>query len=182
MPSTERSTASQTPPVPSKKKFRTVLGFGAVFKDAETDATAEETPNFSSLGRNLAFARKSFDAATSLKTTRRHTPGSSSIADPSFFAPKAVDIAQTQSSTVNPPTSNMQAIEVTDSRTSSRRQPVHVDQDGPWSISVAETPHNAQTYSLYIKSELHSLLVHVYSQSCDSQLRSPCPNLVSIYT
>ncbi|KAG9222210.1 hypothetical protein CCMSSC00406_0006507 [Pleurotus cornucopiae] len=157
MPSTVRSTASQTPPVPSKKKFRTVLGFGAVFKDAETDATAEETSNFSSLGRNLAFARKSFDAATSLKTTRRHTPGSSSIADPSFFAPKAVDIAQTQSSTVNPPTSNMQAIEVTDSRTSSRRQPVHVDQDGPWSISVAETPHNAQTYSLYIKTPTHNL-------------------------
>jgi len=26
-------------------------------------------------------------------------------------------------------------------------------QDGPWSVSVAETPYDARSYSLYIKSE-----------------------------
>jgi serum/glucocorticoid-regulated kinase 2 len=34
-----------------------------------------------------------------------------------------------------------------------RRAPLRMDaQDGPWSISVAEHPHNARAYTLYIKS------------------------------
>lgn len=28
------------------------------------------------------------------------------------------------------------------------------NQDGPWSVSVAETPYDARSYSLYIKSRL----------------------------
>jgi hypothetical protein len=40
----------------------------------------------------------------------------------------------------------------------SRRPPVRMDaQDGPWSVSVAETPHDARSYSLYIKSEFTDL-------------------------
>lgn len=40
-----------------------------------------------------------------------------------------------------------------DSQVSSRRPPVRMDaQDGPWSVSVAETPHDVRSYSLYIKS------------------------------
>lgn len=35
-----------------------------------------------------------------------------------------------------------------------RRPPVRIDaQEGPWSVSVAETPHDAHSYSIYIKSE-----------------------------
>jgi hypothetical protein len=44
-------------------------------------------------------------------------------------------------------------IDNTLSNSSGMRPPVRMDaQDGPWSISVAETPHDAQSYSLYIKS------------------------------
>ncbi|KAG2022568.1 AGC/NDR protein kinase [Coprinopsis cinerea AmutBmut pab1-1] len=39
-----------------------------------------------------------------------------------------------------------------------RRQPVRLDgQDGPWSVSVAETPHDSRSYSLYIKTPTHNL-------------------------
>lgn len=35
-----------------------------------------------------------------------------------------------------------------------RRPPVRMNaQDGPWSVSVAETPDDARSYSLYIKSQ-----------------------------
>jgi hypothetical protein len=30
------------------------------------------------------------------------------------------------------------------------------NQDGPWSVSVAESPYDARSYSLYIKSRLFS--------------------------
>ncbi len=36
-----------------------------------------------------------------------------------------------------------------------RRAPVRIDaEDGPWSVSVAESPHDTRSYSLYIKSKL----------------------------
>ncbi|KAJ3807381.1 hypothetical protein F5876DRAFT_48171 [Lentinula aff. lateritia] len=35
----------------------------------------------------------------------------------------------------------------------SRRGPVRIDQDGPWSVSIAESPHDSRSYSLYIKSQ-----------------------------
>ncbi|KIM47384.1 hypothetical protein M413DRAFT_22065 [Hebeloma cylindrosporum] len=41
---------------------------------------------------------------------------------------------------------------------SSRRGPVRMDtQDGPWSVSVAETPYDSHSYSLYIKTPTHNL-------------------------
>jgi serine/threonine protein kinase len=39
-----------------------------------------------------------------------------------------------------------------------RRPPVRIDaQEGPWSVSVAETPHDAHSYSIYIKTSTHNL-------------------------
>ncbi|KAH6911129.1 AGC/AGC-unique protein kinase [Coprinopsis sp. MPI-PUGE-AT-0042] len=39
-----------------------------------------------------------------------------------------------------------------------RRQPVRMDgQDGPWAVSVAESPHDSRSYSLYIKTPTHNL-------------------------
>ncbi|KIK71670.1 hypothetical protein GYMLUDRAFT_66785 [Collybiopsis luxurians FD-317 M1] len=38
-----------------------------------------------------------------------------------------------------------------------RRGLVRIDQDGPWSVSVAESPHDARSYSLYIKTPTHNL-------------------------
>ncbi|KAJ3774106.1 hypothetical protein FB446DRAFT_730135 [Lentinula raphanica] len=39
----------------------------------------------------------------------------------------------------------------------SRRGPVRIDQDGPWSVSVAESPHDSRSYSIYIKTPTHNL-------------------------
>ncbi|RXW17595.1 hypothetical protein EST38_g8259 [Candolleomyces aberdarensis] len=39
-----------------------------------------------------------------------------------------------------------------------RRTPMRIDaEDGPWAISVAETPYDARSYSLYIKTPTHNL-------------------------
>ncbi|KAF9066219.1 hypothetical protein BDP27DRAFT_1204277, partial [Rhodocollybia butyracea] len=35
--------------------------------------------------------------------------------------------------------------------------PVRVAQDGPWSVSVAASPHDQKFYSLYIKTPTHNL-------------------------
>lgn len=43
--------------------------------------------------------------------------------------------------------------------TSLRRGAIRMDQDGPWSVSVAETPYDAYSFSLYIKSEFHRLFL-----------------------
>ncbi|KAE9393751.1 hypothetical protein BT96DRAFT_799177, partial [Gymnopus androsaceus JB14] len=42
----------------------------------------------------------------------------------------------------------------------SRRGPVRIDQDGPWSVSVAESPHDSRSYSLYIKSKSNHSPTH----------------------
>ncbi|GLB43552.1 putative agc agc-unique protein kinase [Lyophyllum shimeji] len=44
-----------------------------------------------------------------------------------------------------------------DSTHSARRTVPRTDQEGPWSVSVAETPHDASSYSLYIKTPTHNL-------------------------
>ncbi|KIJ13756.1 hypothetical protein PAXINDRAFT_80186 [Paxillus involutus ATCC 200175] len=51
----------------------------------------------------------------------------------------------------------MKGLDAASSR-STRRPPVRIDaQEGPWSISVAETPHDARSYSIYIKTPTHNL-------------------------
>jgi len=48
---------------------------------------------------------------------------------------------------------------------SSRRGPVRMDtQDGPWSVSVAETPYDTHSYSLYIKSKHPFLFLSTLSR------------------
>jgi hypothetical protein len=49
---------------------------------------------------------------------------------------------------------------------SSRRGPVRMDtQDGPWSVSVAETPYDSHSYSLYIKSKHLFFLPWIYGMA-----------------
>lgn len=47
------------------------------------------------------------------------------------------------------------------------RRPVRIDQDGPWSVSVAESPHDSRSYSLYIKSEHLTITCGLFSH-CSS--------------
>ncbi|EIW87265.1 hypothetical protein CONPUDRAFT_96619 [Coniophora puteana RWD-64-598 SS2] len=38
-----------------------------------------------------------------------------------------------------------------------RRQPVRMDGDGPWTVSVAENPNDTNSFSIYIKTPTHNL-------------------------
>ncbi|KAJ7082529.1 kinase-like protein [Mycena crocata] len=61
----------------------------------------------------------------------------------------------------------------------SRRPPVRMNaQDGPWSVSVAETPDDARSYSLYIKTPTHNLTLTRTAQELvdlDRKLREAYP-------
>lgn len=167
MPSVVRAAEPQTPhPTASKKKFRTVLGLRAVFK--ESAAPINTHP--STVGRNSHFlTRKSIDTARSYRQRRKHRANRSSVTDVSFFEHDAVEIAPNDDNEPEPPIAfeNMKNLDASRGRPS-RRPPVRMDaQDGPWSVSVAETPHDACSYSLYIKSE--SVVLYV----------SPVPRRVS---
>ncbi|KAF8971807.1 hypothetical protein BDZ97DRAFT_1901477 [Flammula alnicola] len=65
--------------------------------------------------------------------------------------------------------------------TSSRRGPVRMDtQDGPWSVSVAETPYDSHSYSLYIKTPTHNLTLTRTAMELvelDVKLRHSHPNI-----
>ncbi|KAJ6604978.1 hypothetical protein B0H10DRAFT_2077512 [Mycena sp. CBHHK59/15] len=61
-----------------------------------------------------------------------------------------------------------------------RRPPVRMNaQDGPWSVSVAETPDDARSYSLYIKTPTHNLTLTrtaVELVDLDRKLRESYPS------
>ncbi|KAF7347299.1 hypothetical protein MVEN_01485200 [Mycena venus] len=62
----------------------------------------------------------------------------------------------------------------------SRRPPVRMNaQDGPWSVSVAETPDDARSYSLYIKTPTHNLTLTRTAQELidlDRKLKESYPS------
>jgi hypothetical protein len=79
-----------------------------------------------------------------------------SVADISLFRP--IDNTTTPKQTpivdLTLDINKTMTVENTLSNPSGVRPPVRMDaQEGPWSISVAETPHDAHSYSLYIRSE-----------------------------
>ncbi|KAF5385153.1 hypothetical protein D9615_001083 [Tricholomella constricta] len=67
-----------------------------------------------------------------------------------------------------------------DSTHSTRRTAARIDQDGPWSVSVAETPHDAHSYSLYIKTPTHNLTLTRTAKELvelDRKLREAIPGV-----
>ncbi|KZW00484.1 kinase-like protein [Exidia glandulosa HHB12029] len=63
--------------------------------------------------------------------------------------------------------------------TRSLRGPVAANQDGPWSVSVAENPHDARNYSIYIKTPTHNItLTRNVTEIIDlhDRLRDALPN------
>ncbi|KAG5642392.1 hypothetical protein DXG03_002850 [Asterophora parasitica] len=67
-----------------------------------------------------------------------------------------------------------------DSTHSTRRNAGRIDQDGPWSVSVAETPHDAHSYSLYIKTPTHNLTLTRTAKELvelDRKLRETIPGV-----
>jgi serum/glucocorticoid-regulated kinase 2 len=146
-------------PVP-KHNIKSVLGFGAVSK-----SSGPSNPYFSN-AHNYP-ARKSVDNARSHKQGRRQRADRSSVSE----ASSTIDSADT-----TPKLEKLDPIiapmNFESSNVRPRRPPVRVDaQEGPWSVSVAETPHDASSYSLYIKSQ-SSLLVFSFQFPVTSFL--PC--------
>ncbi|KAG6841578.1 hypothetical protein C0991_009613 [Blastosporella zonata] len=67
-----------------------------------------------------------------------------------------------------------------DSHHSVRRVAGRTDQEGPWSVSVAETPHDPNSYSLYIKTPNHNLtLTRTVKEivELDRKLQETCPGV-----
>lgn len=134
----------------SNKKLKTVLGLGSPsLKDTAEDAVASsgQKPK-----RSNTFARQSFDTAKrSYNQKKRNRQDRSSVTETDFFEPDAIVIASSDEHPIPTLENKMKTV---NSNGTFRRPPVRMDaQDGPWSVSVAETPHDARSYSLYIKSE-----------------------------
>ncbi|KAG8219319.1 hypothetical protein J3R82DRAFT_201 [Butyriboletus roseoflavus] len=138
----------------SKKSFKTVLGFGALsFKDvnptrgrssADTQRPREPT------------VRASVDTSRSYQYDCKSRAERSSITDLTFFESRNSS-PHNKHAPHNNSVRSMGNLDAAPSR-STRRPPVRIDaQEGPWSISVAETPHDARSYSIYIKIASMSL-------------------------
>jgi hypothetical protein len=144
-------TASPSPssksqiPAP-KNKLKTVLGLGTVFKDPEASV-----PPLSSRRGHRYLTRQSVDTTRNFRQRRKHRAERSSISDSSFFIVPPSDTIPSDRNAE--PKNNMNSKSL--NARPNRRHPLRLDaQDGPWSVSVAETPHRALSYNLYIKSEL----------------------------
>lgn len=63
-----------------------------------------------------------------------------------------------------------------------RRLPVRAEnQDGPWTVSVAETPHEPNSYSIYIKSECLSVIPLSRAHKLPASL-PPTPSSIRSHT
>ena len=147
-------TAVPQQPSPSdtqRVKFRTVLGLGAFNKDFEPSRNKFSAPAST---QSRSFSRRSVDVVSGYSLKRQHRRNQSSVADPSFFTPDEPTSAESTSPSDMPTIRNS----VVQSQPT-RRVPVRAEnQDGPWTVSVAETPHEPNSYSIYIKSECLSVM------------------------
>ncbi|KAI0275351.1 hypothetical protein BC834DRAFT_852429 [Gloeopeniophorella convolvens] len=134
------------PSVDSKRRIsRTVLGLSNILHRPDS-AHASSDPALSK--------SPSLDARSSLSTRRRRKlkAQSQSVTDPSFF-----ELDSTVHVENTPPSPIMTASQDIQPRPA-RRQVLRMDaQDGPWTVSVAENPHDPVSYTLYVKTPTHNL-------------------------
>ncbi|KAJ3495259.1 hypothetical protein NLJ89_g10655 [Agrocybe chaxingu] len=150
-----------------KKKFGTVFGS---LRSRSTVRNSQDHPNSqgpSTTWRSVDIFRPYTNPARKESTS---TSGRTSIATISFERDSTPVVTATSSSesqntagaVLRPTTSHPTVIDLahdnsmkaldTNLPSSSRRAPVRMDtQDGPWSVSVAETPDDTRSYSLYVK-------------------------------
>ena len=146
-----------------KKSLKSVLGFGALsLREAAPIRGRSSVDTYRP--PELFSSRASIDTARNFqpkrKSTRTERSGVTNVS--SFFRDSL-----SPSSTSSHHHGEHASQDITDSSTSvrsmnttdiaphraMRRQPVRIDaQEGPWTISVAETPHDSRSYSIYIKS------------------------------
>ena len=140
-----------------KPRFKSVLGFGPPATPAK-DIDTRAIQRTSAVIENPAIAalsRRSVDTITDLQVNKRKKNRTERPSTPEVlsFDHDAVTVAKPANGS-DTMKNGSPAQPVPRSR-----MPFRVDgQDGPWTISVAETPHDASSYSLYVKSKsLHFL-------------------------
>jgi serum/glucocorticoid-regulated kinase 2 len=157
-PSQQSQISSRGPTL--KKKIRNVRGIGAALKDS-SGAFSDQLSHSWTVGRDsLPLNRKSTGTSTEARKSssrrRKHRVQQSTATEIQFFETEPADspsIAEKSEPFVV--VDNMMNWDAPYTR-QSRRPPVRMDaQDGPWSVSVAETPYDPHSYSLYIKSMSH---------------------------
>ncbi|OBZ68429.1 RAC family serine/threonine-protein kinase [Grifola frondosa] len=136
-------------------KFSTTLRLGGIRKD-DVARPVQPATSAVDIKSHHSFTRRSVDLVARHSVQDNHHREHSSVTDGSFFEPDPSPQLHP-----NKPTSTASST-MKNSATSqpmlSRRIPFRVDgQDGPWTVSVAETPHDASSYSLYIRTPTHNL-------------------------
>lgn len=146
----------QPPPTPdSKPRFKSVLGFGPIAtptKDLSTRAI-QRTSAAAESQAHIALSRRSVDTITDLQVNKRKKNRTERPSTPEVLS------FEHDAVTVTKPVNGTDSMKNGSPAqpTPRSRMPFRVDgQDGPWAISVAETPHDASSCSLYVKSESSS--------------------------
>ncbi|EKM61653.1 uncharacterized protein PHACADRAFT_248384 [Phanerochaete carnosa HHB-10118-sp] len=155
-----------------RAKLKSVLGFAAsgTPKDVET---LPSLANNNGYNRPQAFSRRSIDSVASYQVKGKTRTNRTSVADGPFFEEDAVTISS------DVPGSMRNGI--APRSMPSRRIPGRGEkQEGHWTISVAETPHDTSSYSLYVKTPTHNLTLTrsaVEIVEVDGKLRDTLPGL-----
>ncbi|OJA13142.1 hypothetical protein AZE42_03651 [Rhizopogon vesiculosus] len=136
----------------SKKNFKSVLGFGSFNRSrSSVDSYLPRQPSRISLDTTRSFQYK--------RKSRQERPSVTDVSSDSLSSPQHAhqEHIQNHEHDSNNPVRSMKSIDTAHTRPI-RRPPVRIDvQEGPWSVSVAETPHDAHSYSIYIKTSTHNL-------------------------
>ncbi|KAG1886241.1 hypothetical protein F4604DRAFT_1878073 [Suillus subluteus] len=137
----------------SKKNFKSVLGFGSFNRSrSSVDSYLPRQPT----------SRVSIDTTRSFqykRKSRQERASATDVSSDSLSSSPHAHQEQSQNHKHDPNNSvrSMKSIDAAHTRPA-RRPPVRIDaQEGPWSVSVAETPHDAHSYSIYIKTSTHNL-------------------------
>ncbi|THH30223.1 hypothetical protein EUX98_g3957 [Antrodiella citrinella] len=163
----------------SKPKLKSVLGFGPNSTTPTKSLHPRAVQRTSALVENqahLSLARRSIDTITDLQVNKRKKNRTERPSTPEVLS------FEHDAVTVSKPAPGADTMKNgSPAQSMPRRMPFRVDgQDGPWAISVAETPHDASSYSLYVKTPTHNLtLTRTASEivEMDAKLRDSYPSV-----
>lgn len=182
---------------PKTSNLKSVLGFGALsLKDAAPIRSRGRSSADTVRQSSSTTTRASIDCTTPTTFYPRHTSSRVERASvtnlAAFFKESRSNSTQTHQhapqladTTTNTSVRSMNSLDAAPPR-AIRRQPIRIDaQDGPWAISVAETPHDARSYSIYIKTPTHNLtltrtateIVELHAKLADSDGSAKLPKL-----
>ncbi|KAH7886314.1 hypothetical protein F5I97DRAFT_1928170 [Phlebopus sp. FC_14] len=166
----------------SKKNLKSVLGFGASSLNDSNSLRGRSSVD--TYRPRQSSARASIDTARSYQYKRKARAGRSSVSDLALFQSRSPS-PHKEHAPLNNSVRSMKALDAAPPRPM-RRPPVRIDaQEGPWSVSVAETPHDACSYSIYIKTPTHNLtltrtateVVELHAKLADSDAATKLPRL-----